>query len=46
MAIIFSQNASFGEQILRTISLSEIDTVYKLLVKVTTQVTKNVIWCF
>ena len=36
---MFSQSASFSEQTRRTISLSEIDSDHKLLIKVTAQVT-------
>ena len=42
----FSQSASFSEQIRETISLSEIDSYHKLLIKVRARVTAYVTWSF
>ena len=44
-AIIFFQSASFDEQIRQTISLSEIVSDHKLLIKAITQVNACVTWC-
>ena len=46
MLIFFFESVSFSEQIQRRISLSEIDSYHKLLMKVTTQVATYVTWCF
>ena len=45
-AIIFYQSASFNEQIRQKIFFSEIDSDHKLVIKVTTQVTTCVTYCF